>query len=167
MQKGTTIIESGLVNIFSKAVGNVLETMAMVKVVPGSPIIKSDHKVLGVVTGVIGLAGQNGSGMLCVSFQEKTILKIMSNMLMTEFTSINDEVVDAVGEITNIVCGDLKRQLSEISIMIGMSTPLVLCGQNMKLHERATRKTVVLPFETSAGGMALETNFEPIPDNKG
>ena len=56
---------------------------------------------------------------------------VASRFLMTSFESINDEVLDAVGEVTNIVMGSMKNRLEEDLGPLKMSTPTVVYGKNV------------------------------------
>lgn len=152
-------MESRFVEIFSSATKNVIEMMASLAVVPEATYEKATNAAFGVVTGVIGLAGESTSGTLIISFDEPTVLLILSNMLGESVTEITDDVLDAVGEISNMICGDAKRQLSEHNLIINMATPLVIAGKNVKMRDRITRKTTVIPFSTQAGKFVVESNF--------
>ncbi|HUA57667.1 MAG TPA: chemotaxis protein CheX [Verrucomicrobiae bacterium] len=77
----------------------------------------------------IGLAGTwAGTGSLCCS---KTLgCIICSRMLMVEATSIDEEVLDAVAEITNMVIGSVKTELEATLGPLGLSIPTVVFGRN-------------------------------------
>ena len=89
------------INPFLTSLMNVLETMAMTKLQPGKPGIKKDNKARGDVSGLIGMAGPQTKGSLSVTFEEKLALSIMERMLGERPDSLNEEVTDMVGEITN------------------------------------------------------------------
>jgi chemotaxis protein CheX len=76
-------MDVNLINPFIDATLNVLETMASTKVQPGKPYLKKDEVARGDVSGVIGLTGE-ARGTISVSFTEKCILAIVSNMLGEE-----------------------------------------------------------------------------------
>ncbi len=142
---------------------HVLETMGLTPVTSSDPYEKTSPFTFGIVTGIIGFAGEGQahtvSSTLSLSFDKAAILEILTNMLMSPFTEINDEVLDAVGELTNIVCGDIKRRLFDRDVRIGMATPIVIEGEGIKVRDRATRKTFVIPYHTAKGHFVLETNF--------
>ena len=152
-------MEKSFVEIFRAATKNVIEMMASLPVTPEDVYDKETNAAFGIVTGVIGLAGEKTSGTLVISFDEPTVLKILSNMLGEPVTEISDDVLDAVGEITNMICGDAKRLFSERNVVMNMATPLVISGVGVKMRDRITRKTTVMPFKTEAGNFVLESNF--------
>ena len=96
------------INPFLTGAMNVLKTMAYVDLKPGKPFLKKDQVAKGDVSGIIGLTGA-ASGSLSVTFNFKLVQQIMSNMLGEEVSELNDEVRDAVGEITNMISGDARR----------------------------------------------------------
>ena len=93
-----------LINPFIDATVHVLETMASTKAEAGKPYLKKDQVARGDVSGVIGLIGET-SGTISVSFSEDSILSIVSNMFGEEMKELNEEIQDAVGEITNMISG--------------------------------------------------------------
>jgi chemotaxis protein CheX len=47
-----------------------------------------------------------------VSFTEASILPIVSNMFGEEIKEMNEEIKDAVGEITNMISGQASKRLA-------------------------------------------------------
>ena len=91
-------MDAKLINPFINATANVLKTMAFVTPKPGKPYLKKDDVAKGDVTGIIGLTGE-ANGTISVTFDEGSILKIVSNMFGEEMKELNHEVADAVGEL--------------------------------------------------------------------
>jgi len=98
-----------MINPFINATLNVLETMAFVKSEAEKPYLKKNHVAQGDVSGVVGFTGDT-NGTLAVTFDELCILKIVSNMFGEEMTEVNDEIADAVGELTNMISDPLPSQ---------------------------------------------------------
>jgi len=101
-----------LINPFLNAAVNVLKVMAFTDAKPGKAYLKNDRKARGDVTGITGISG-DAEGSLSITFSAGCMKGLMSNMFGDEIDEINQEVEDAVGEITNMICGDARRQLSE------------------------------------------------------
>ena len=97
------------INPFLTGTINVLKTMAAVDPTPGKPYLKKNSLAVGDVSGIIGLTG-SVAGSMALSFSEKAILKIVSNMLGEELTEVNGDIADAVGEITNMVSGASRKE---------------------------------------------------------
>jgi len=93
------------VNPFLLSLINVMNTMAQLELKPGAPRKKSDELARGDVSGLIGLVGPQTRGSFSISFEKSLALEVMRRMLGEAPASINDEVTDMVGEITNMVTG--------------------------------------------------------------
>lgn len=144
-------MDSDIINTFVKATVNVLGTMAGVAPVAGAASVKSSNKTRGVVTGLIGMAGEGVSGSLMLSFERESILRIVSNMLMEEFNEITPEVIDAVGELTNVICGGTKSDLAEVGYILNMATPITIPGQNVELSQHSSTPIISIPFTLECG----------------
>lgn len=147
------------VDSFNDATCHVLKTMAAVDATPGKATSKSSNKTWGAVTGIISMAGEEYSGSLAISFEADTILKIVSTMLMEEFTEINQDIVDAVGEITNMICGSAKRELDEKGYKFNMASPMIVSGKGVDIRQITTNEAILVPFESDKGSFVVESNF--------
>jgi chemotaxis protein CheX len=113
----------------------------------------------GDITGIVGLTGDT-NGSLAVSFSEAAILQVVSNMFGEAFKEINDEVSDAVGEITNMICGDARRILAEKGYQFQGAIPTVIDGKNHKICHVFRGPVLVIPFTIGeAGGFFVEVCF--------
>jgi len=63
------------------------------------------------ITGLIGLSGKC-TGFISISMPERVATLAVSGLLMEEHKTINAQVVDGVGEITNVIAGGIKTRLS-------------------------------------------------------
>jgi chemotaxis protein CheX len=82
--------------------------MAFIDIIPGQPSLKKEAVACGDVSGIIGLTGEV-HGSLPVAFSFNLLKDIMSNMLGETISDISDDVKDAAGEMTNMICGDARR----------------------------------------------------------
>ncbi|MDZ4785529.1 MAG: chemotaxis protein CheX [bacterium] len=147
------------INPFLNSAKKVIETMCMTPVKAGKPDIKKDKMTFGVVTGVIGMAGTNVSGNMIISFDEPSILNMVNTMLGETFTTICPEIVDAVGELTNMISSGAKKDLAEAGLAIDMAVPIMLVGKGAELKQLSNEVCIQIPFETSAGKFVIETNL--------
>src|SRR5574340_1392743 len=113
------------VNSFLDGTISVIKTMAFVEPRAGRPYLKKDFVARGDISGIIGLTG-SARGSLALSFSESCIVKIVSNMLGEEITSINGDIKDAVGEITNMVSGVARKHLESQGFNISAAIPTVV-----------------------------------------
>jgi chemotaxis protein CheX len=97
------------------------------------------------VMSFIGLAGAwAGSGTIVCSAH--VACRICSQMLMAEAKSVDEEVLDAVGELTNIVIGSVKNDLEPQLGQLGLSIPTVIFGHNFKTKSTSQAEWVVERF---------------------
>ena len=153
-------MDKTLVNPFIKATYDVLATMAATKAKPGKPYLKKKNNgTEGVVTGVIGLTGEV-RGTIAVSFDKKSILEIVSAMFGEAMTELNDEIKDAVGEITNMISGQARQALDFEGRRLKTAIPTVIMAKEQSVTFFSTGKTVAIPFETKTGRFTIEVCFE-------
>ena len=148
-----------LINPFIDATVHVLETMASTKAEAGKPYLKKDQVARGDVSGVIGLIGET-SGTISVSFSEDSILSIVSNMFGEEMKELNEEIQDAVGEITNMISGQARKKLDEKGRSLQAAIPTVIMGKNHSITHMTTYPIIAVPFSTDNGEFTIEVCFE-------
>lgn len=150
------------VNPFLASLLNVLKTMASMDLKPQKPRIKKDEVARGDVSGLIGMVGDNTKGSMAITFDESLALEIMEKMLGERPKSINADVTDMVGEITNMVTGGAKRILSDSGHEFDMATPVIVSGKGHTItHKCDTNATIIImPFESEWGNAFIEICFE-------
>ena len=147
------------INPFIESTIHVLKTMASTSVEGGKPYLKNSPIAKGDVTGVIGLIG-DVKGTVSVSFEEASILPIVSNMFGEKLTELNDEIVDAVGEITNMISGQARQKLELLGRNLRAAIPTVIIGKNHIISHITTHKIIAIPFSTENGEFTIEVSFE-------
>ena len=152
-------MDARLINPFIDATLNVLETMASTKAQVGKPYLKKEQVARGDVSGVIGLTGE-ASGTISVSFTERSILSIVSKMLGEEIKEVNDQIKDAVGEVTNIISGQARQKIEELGTSIQAAIPTVVVGKNHVITHVTTYPVIAIPFTTDNGEFTIEVCFE-------
>ena len=101
-------MDANVINPFVKATVEVIQTMAFVTARAGKPYVKKDQFATGDVTSIVGLTGEP-NGTISISFDQGSILAMVSNMFGAEMEELNDEVADAVGELCNMISGKVRR----------------------------------------------------------
>jgi chemotaxis protein CheX len=148
-----------LINPFINATINVLETMAFVTVTAGKPYVKKGSVASGDVTGILGLTGV-ANGTIAVTFEEKCILTIVSNMFGETMETLNEEIADAVGELTNMISGQARKELGGLGRVFKAAIPSVVMGQNHSIRHYADGPKIAIPFNTDSGDFTIEVCFE-------
>jgi len=133
--------------------------MASTKAEAGKPYLKKDQVARGDVSGVIGLTGET-RGTISISFSEASILPIVSNMLGEEMKEMNEEIKDAVGEVTNMISGQARKRLDEQGRSLKAAIPTVIMGKDHSITHMTTYPIIAIPFSTDNGEFTIEVCFE-------
>ena len=147
------------INPFIASTIHVIKTMSSVDVQVGKPYLKKDEVAKGDVSGIIGLIGEI-KGSISVSFSEGCILPIVSKMFQEEVKEMNDEVKDAVGELSNMISGQARQKLELIGRSLKASIPIVIMGKNHTISHMTKDKIIAIPFKTDNGDFTIEVSFE-------
>ncbi len=76
-------------------------------------------------------------------------------------SNIGSEVVDAIGELTNIISGQSRKELENVGVNLTASIPTIVVGKNVELHFTRKLPIISLPFHfsTNYGKETLHVNF--------
>jgi chemotaxis protein CheX len=107
------------------------------------------------INGIVGLAGSI-SGTVVLSMQERVALRATEAMLGLHPSFINDEVIDAVGELTNMVAGAAKHHLST---EVNLSIPMVIVGKNTRIGFASNVEPICIPFQSPWGPVQVEVGI--------
>jgi chemotaxis protein CheX len=139
----------GLENVFSTMLNSTVQRIGLG--------LMENNQALYPVSGIIGIGGK-GVGTVVVSMEESVAIKVAEIMLMMEgLTEVDNDVLDAVGEITNMICGDAKAKLAQFQLKI--SLPNILHGANCMLHFPQKAHPISIPFKCEWGNIALQIGF--------
>lgn len=138
------------------ATKQVFETMLNLEIECGP--VRSDQRTSVQSAGIMAMVGMAGavSGNGCLCFSKRFACLLASRFLMTEYTEVDDDVLDAVAELSNMVVGSLKTVLEEKSGPMGLSVPTVVCGENYLTRTAAIGDRFVLDFKCNTGGQHEE-----------
>jgi chemotaxis protein CheX len=147
------------INSFISSLDNTFRTMLDCEVTRGQAALKDNLSPKFDVSGVIGLSGK-AVGTVVLSLSKEVAMQAASHMLMCENTEINDDVVDAVGELTNMIAGAAKADLAEYQLMV--SLPSVITGRDHEVRFPSDVRPICVPFSTKWGALVLEVGFSPV-----
>jgi len=101
----------------------------------------------GSVTGLIGVHG-DVSGFITVNVAEAVALSAVGGLLQDRFEKLAPQVVDGVGEITNIISGGIKKGLSGTPWGFQYVTvPSVIVGHNYQIAYAGGLQYLCATFE--------------------
>ena len=154
-----------IVQCIRQSSANVFSTMLGTKLGEGAASFEASVPEAndGVVS-FIGLAGA-WAGTGSVTCSPSLACRICSLMLMTESNSVNEEVLDAVAELTNMIIGSVKTDLEQHLGQLGLSIPTVVYGRNFRTKSAGTSEWTVVRFvwegETLEVKLCLAPNDRP------
>ncbi|MCP3901519.1 MAG: chemotaxis protein CheX [Desulfobacteraceae bacterium] len=153
-------MDASLVNPFIEGALYILDTTALVKVKPEPIFLKKDAVSLGDITGMLNMDGDI-SGSIAVSFNKNCILGVVSAMFGEEMTQMNEEIDDAVGEISNMVAGHVTTKMAEMGKKVKVKLSQVLSGEGHAVeHIDGAEHVLVAPFKTTKGSFCLEMSIK-------
>lgn len=124
---------------------DIFTTMVMMDITAGEPIVGEMRSLKSSTTGMIGLAGLY-KGMLAIHIPNEIAMAITSSFLGMKVEDVNEDVLDAVGELTNMLGGSVKGILSENGRDIELSLPSTISGDKYNFQCREQSDIVVIPF---------------------
>ena len=122
--------------------------------------IMEDHGPLqDTITGMIGLAGTH-KGVLAIHIPYTVAMAITSSFLMMDVEEINEDVHDAVGELANMLGGNVKTILSEKGRDIDLSLPSTIAGSQYSFQSDNQIDKIIIKFDTGNGTFMVEMDLE-------
>lgn len=97
------------------------------------------------VSAIIGLTGE-ARGAVVISMKKQLALRLTGILTGAEHPDMDDEVVDAIGEIINIIAGNAKRGLEE-SFRLVISLPTIVKGAGHTIQwPNDQARIICIPF---------------------
>ena len=153
-----------LVKIVREATNEVFTTMLGIELQQYDAYIDTASPPAGDgIHSFVGLAGSwVGTG--SVSCTSAFACKISSQFLMAEYTSVNEDVLDAIAEITNMIIGNVKTLLEVDLGPMGLSIPTVIFGRNFGSRTAGTFEWSVVPFVLDGEKIHIQICLAPQKD---
>jgi len=150
------------INPFVLSVVNVFRTMVNVELTRGQPFVKTGFQPRHDISGVIGLSGKaKGTIVLCM---EREMALLTTEALLgeeLESTQITADVIDAVGELANMIAGGAKAKLAQFEMSV--SLPSVITGKGHCIEFPSRTKPICIPFSSDAGNLDVEVGLVEVP----
>lgn len=143
------------INPFIAAVHRVFDTMVHVPVTLGRPHLKNGRDTF-IVSAAIGLSGPV-EGTVELRLSQRTALALASGLTGSDLRVLDDDCLDAIGEIASIVCGNAKQDLA--GRCTDITIPKVSLGAGKP--PASAQPTIVIPCLTKIGDFSLEVRLIP------
>ncbi|HTS77505.1 MAG TPA: chemotaxis protein CheX [Bryobacteraceae bacterium] len=115
------------------------------------------------VVSLIGMAGAwVGTGSLACTVS--LACRLSSQFLATTCDSMSEEVLDTIGEITNMIVGNVKTAIEEKAGPMGLSTPTVIYGRNFQTRSARIHEWTVVPFTCEEERFYIQLSIGPNQD---
>lgn len=131
----------------ASAVCSAMKDTFGVKVVAGQPETGDGVvSLVGDVSGVIGMVQKQleGTMTLCMTFE--TIRNILPQIIGRYVAITHEMAVDAVGEVTNMIFGQIKTELNKRKYHLKLAIPSVVTGRGHFVSQFHRGRYMVLPF---------------------
>ena len=144
----------------------VFSTMLGLSIAPGP--ITVEQQPPSAQSGMVALVGVAGawSGTGCVACSSHFACKMAGYFLSSEYDAVDDEVLDALGEIANMIVGNVKGELEADLGTMGLSTPTIIFGRNLQTRSARMRDWIVVPFDCGDERMFVQMCLTPEPARK-
>jgi chemotaxis protein CheX len=103
--------------------------------------------LVGDISGIIGIVQMQleGTLMLCMTFE--TVRDILPLVVGKSVTVTHEMAVDAVGEMTNMVFGQVKSELNQRGHQIKLGIPCVVSGRGHFVSQFHRGRYMIVPFQ--------------------
>src|SRR5580698_1846820 len=157
-----TVTQKDIEQAISKASREVFETMLNLPLEIDPSVMQ---KVIEPETfhGVVALVGVAGSwaGTGHISCTPEFAQKLAGALLMAEYDSVNEEVLDAVAEVANMIIGNVKTIFEERLGPLGLTVPTVIFGRNYQTRSAGVKDWVLARLHS--GDESMDINFCLMP----
>jgi chemotaxis protein CheX len=108
----------------------------------GLPVCAADEPVAPdsdsvTLTAVVGLAGAL-SGAYTVLVQARAAIQMTACMVGMELDSVDETVLDGLGEIGNMLAGAWKSKVPDLNAACLLSVPTVVTGTHYEVHKKTS-----------------------------
>ncbi len=155
------IQKNNLIHDFIDATTEALGTMASMSInIKNITEINGDSDYVDItnckdITVIMGFSGGR-KGSILVSFPTGVALNTVGGMLGIEFTEVDADVRDGIGEMVNVIAGGAKSKLQNKNIDFELSIPNIVMGANHHISAPSSTSRTRVEFETECGDFFLE-----------
>ncbi|MDO9043202.1 MAG: chemotaxis protein CheX [Desulfocapsaceae bacterium] len=140
------------------ATTDVFSTMLMMDLVVGDPVDGAGGEVESNITAMLGLGGDI-RGMLAVHCPAAVAMAITGGFLGVDVDELNEDVKDAIGEIANMIAGNLKTAFAGYDLKIELAIPTSIIGKSYRVGGMVGARRVAVPFTMEQGAFLVELKY--------
>ncbi len=138
-------VEKSQLNALDEAAAEVFSMMMNVECLPDMNLSLEADETL---TAVVGLAGIV-SGAFVLRMGKRAALSMAQSLTGTEIESVDSTVMDALGEVCNMLAGAWKSKTPTLASECMLSVPTIVSGKNYNIytHQSQTHLQRLLAFQ--------------------
>lgn len=140
------------------ATTDVFSTMLMMDLVAGDPVEGTGGEVGANITSMLGLGGDI-RGMLAVHCPAAVAMAITGGFLGMDVDELNEDVKDAIGEVANMVAGNLKVAFTGEGLKVELAIPTSIVGESYRVGGMVGARRVAVPFDMEHGRFLVELKY--------
>ena len=148
------------INPFINACIEVFSTFANLESRPGKPRARIHPSARGELKAIIGLNGHGIDGYFIIHLTRAHLENIMATLFNTHTRHSDEELKDLAGELTNMISGCAKAQLSQRGFFFEVALPQISTTE-IEIPTNLERVPVIqVPFETDMGIYVIEASIK-------
>ncbi len=148
------LFKENMIKAVCEGLKETLSTMAQIEIAFGKPSIEFSWKTTGEVSGVIDFETKDFRGSVYIHFPSEVLIKIYNQLVGENQTELTPEVVDCIGEISNMAYGVAKGKLDPLNLQFTMSLPKPV--KTPELKRLPTVPHLLVPFKVFEKNCQLE-----------
>ncbi|MCG8615902.1 MAG: chemotaxis protein CheX [Desulfobacterales bacterium] len=152
------------INPFISASMDVFSTFAGVTSRPGKPSVRLSPLTSKDVNGFITLNGHGIKGYFIINFSAGFLKEILAG-IFDHTSASQEEINDLAGELTNMITGSAKAELSKRGYFFDVAVPRISHTTPEIPGEMKKKPIIVVPFDTRAGKFHIEASLQRIEED--
>jgi chemotaxis protein CheX len=154
MQRNTETAD--MYNDIVEGTKDVFNTMLMIELQAGEPVVNG--VIDSNLSSILGLGGDI-KGLLGIHCPEQTAKRITGELLGIEVETMDDDVNDAIGEIANMIAGNLKIAFEKNGINTQLAIPTTVTGKSYKTSRPQQAYCITVPFSLDDSDFWVELKY--------
>ena len=150
-----------LVRYILDSTESVFSTMLGLEISAGAPSVSQG--AVGPSHGLAALVGMAGSmvGTGSIDCSATLACHFAGAMLGSEYEAVNDDVLDAMGEVANMIVGNIKTNVEAVVGPMDLSIPTVVHGGEFSTRSLRNNQWTVVPFYCMGEEFVVQTMLLP------
>jgi chemotaxis protein CheX len=144
--------------VIVRATKDVFSTMVMMELKDGIPVIGKGGEISSNISSMLGLGG-GIRGIVAIHCPAGVAKGITGAFLGMDIDELSDDVKDAVGELANMIAGNLKIFFAEIGIDIKLALPTSVIGESYHTSGLFGATRIAVPFVSAYGSFWIELKY--------